>query len=483
MYISHGPLTPVKHLAVNLGAPGDKKDENGTIWFGYPRPNNTAGLQLDLSEEIIDGMGYYSYDSKGIDIKGAENSWLLTNGCVGFLNCNIPLIDDLFGEEAGTYTVRLGFVAPAGRREFDIKIQDDIVLENLDVLKEAGGVNQALIKEFNGIPVENTLSLEFIPESANPEISQAPVINFIEIIREDIPAGPESFERAAILSLNEAVKLLSEGEKDQDSENYSEALKKYHTVLEGSVSKKLRINAFKGMEAIASVKSLPVVQKYCQKLNPVMWDYKEPDQELLDAAVRVYIAIAGNYAKEDKEKALEMLYHSVTLTKDMTIRNLAIELLKDLGETSFSTVDPTMNGIAYKYYEGNWMVMPDFESLTPVQTGWVYEFGLEEIDHRGDGFGIRHTSYINIQEDGKYTFYVSSDDGSNLYIGEELVVNNDGTHSAKEASGSISLKAGRHPLIVDYFESGGGQSFEVFFRAPNSPKQPIPAPSLYKSPK
>ncbi len=45
------------------------------------------------------------------------------------------------------------------------------------------------------------------------------------------------------------------------------------------------------MENIAHEKSLPVIKKYCQDLDPIMWDYKEPDQEVVDAADRVYMAI------------------------------------------------------------------------------------------------------------------------------------------------------------------------------------------------
>ena len=59
------------------------------------------------------------------------------------------------------------------------------------------------------------------------------------------------------------------------------------------------MKALEGMEKIASNKSLPVIKKYCQKLDPIMWDYKEPDQELVDAADRVYTAIAGNVVKEE----------------------------------------------------------------------------------------------------------------------------------------------------------------------------------------
>jgi hypothetical protein len=145
-------------------------------------------------------------------------------------------------------------------------------------------------------------------------------------------------------------------------------------------------------------------------------------------------------------------------------------------------VDSTVNGIEYKYYEESWVVMPDFEALTPVKAGRVYEFGLHEINKRGNNFGIRFSSYIEIPEEGKYIFYTRSDDGSNLYIGEELVVNNDGTHGLKEANGSISLKAGRYPIIVDFFESGGGEELEVLYKGPDSPKQPIPASALFKLP-
>ena len=69
-------------------------------------------------------------------------------------------------------------------------------------------------------------------------------------------------------------------------------------VLKGSAIKEFKLKAHEGMGKIASNKSLPVIKKYCQKLDPIMWDYIEPDQELVDAADRVYIAIVNNLAKE-----------------------------------------------------------------------------------------------------------------------------------------------------------------------------------------
>jgi len=72
-----------------------------------------------------------------------------------------------------------------GRRVFDIKLQDKVVLESFDILKTAGQINRAVIKEFKGIRAEDVLILELLPKSANPKKNQAPIINFIEVIREE----------------------------------------------------------------------------------------------------------------------------------------------------------------------------------------------------------------------------------------------------------------------------------------------------------
>ena len=91
-------------------------------------------------------------------------------------------------QQARTYTVRLGFRAPAGdkrgQRIFDVKLQDKIVLRNLDVTQEAGQSDKALVKELYAIQVIGDLKLELIPQNGNPKKQQAPIINSVEIIEE-----------------------------------------------------------------------------------------------------------------------------------------------------------------------------------------------------------------------------------------------------------------------------------------------------------
>jgi len=197
-------MTPVRHFAINLGAPADMKDDEGTVWFGYPNPKTeytknhfpNYGVKFDLNDEVLQGgtplrgnpMGYFCSDFKGTTIEGSRKPWLFTSGCRGLIRCELPLIDNTAGQKPAKYTVRLGFNAPPGDRQgqrvFDIKLQGRVVLKNFDILQTAGKSNKAVVKEFEGIRVENVLALELVPTPANPEANQAPVVNFVEVIKE-----------------------------------------------------------------------------------------------------------------------------------------------------------------------------------------------------------------------------------------------------------------------------------------------------------
>ena len=196
VYVTPGKMSPVKHFAINLGAVADMKDDEGTVWFAYPNPKTNSythfpnyGVKFDLHSKISPQMGYFCRDFKGINITDTDKPWLFTSGCIGLTRCEIPMIDDKAGQKPAEYTVRLGFKSlpkdRKGRRVFDIKLQDSVVSENFDILKAARKSNKAVVKEFKNIPVKNTLALEFIAKSANPGVNQAPIINFIEVIRQD----------------------------------------------------------------------------------------------------------------------------------------------------------------------------------------------------------------------------------------------------------------------------------------------------------
>jgi hypothetical protein len=137
----------------------------------------------------------------------------------------------------------------------------------------------------------------------------------------------------------------------------------------------------------------------------------------------------------------------------------------------------TVAGLDYKYYEGYWDALPNFASLTPLQSGTSPTPTLA-VAPRNYGYALQYTGYVTVPTDGQYTFYTSSDDGSQLFIGSTVIVNNDGAHDTREQSGIIGLKAGTHAFTVTYFQNGGGQVFTVSYQGPNIAKQLIPATAL-----
>jgi hypothetical protein len=89
------------------------------------------------------------------------------------------------------------------------------------------------------------------------------------------------------------------------------------------------------------------------------------------------------------------------------------------------------SGLNFEIFEGSWNRLPDFNQLTPVSSGVADAITLDLPElTQDDEFGARFTGFIEVPRDDTYTFYTTSDDGSQLSIGEIVVVDNDGLHAA-----------------------------------------------------
>lgn len=122
-----------------------------------------------------------------------------------------------------------------------------------------------------------------------------------------------------------------------------------------------------------------------------------------------------------------------------------------------SSVKP---GIGYKYYEDNNSFDKELEKLSAKSSGVVNLINLEKKE-RADRFALVFNGYIKIANDGIYTFFTESDDGSLLYIDDELVVNNDGNHGNTEKQDKAALRKGFHKIKLVYYDNGGGNELKV----------------------
>lgn len=147
---------------------------------------------------------------------------------------------------------------------------------------------------------------------------------------------------------------------------------------------------------------------------------------------------------------------------------------------TFRAPDEPVNtnpGVQYAYYEGTWEALPDFSALVPLVEGVVDNFDISPR-LQGDFFGFFFETFINVPQDGLYTFYTYSDAGSRLVIGNQIVVDNDGLHPATEKQGTIALSQGLHSMNVLYFDRSGETQFNVFWTPPGGSKQVIPNANL-----
>lgn len=145
------------------------------------------------------------------------------------------------------------------------------------------------------------------------------------------------------------------------------------------------------------------------------------------------------------------------------------------GETGLRPPEPPANaeeGLQYAYFEGTWSQLPDFTSLDPVKTGIIDNIDLSPRE-RDNEFGFLFTGYIDAPSDGLYTFYINSDDGSQLFIGDQLVIDNDGTHAESEESGLVALQAGLHPITILFFENAGQEVLSASWAPPGQGKSSL----------
>jgi len=145
----------------------------------------------------------------------------------------------------------------------------------------------------------------------------------------------------------------------------------------------------------------------------------------------------------------------------------------------YDFVDPQRNGVRWALYEGAFTKLPDFSKLQPSKSGRALRFDLAGLDLPNQNFALTFTGFVEIEEEGEYGFATVSNDGSQLFIDDQLVVDSDGEHGAMEKSGRIWLSVGRHAIKVTYFQSGGSKVLRVYYQKQGKGQQPLPGSRLY----
>ncbi|MDG1895613.1 MAG: trypsin-like peptidase domain-containing protein [Fuerstiella sp.] len=145
--------------------------------------------------------------------------------------------------------------------------------------------------------------------------------------------------------------------------------------------------------------------------------------------------------------------------------------------------DTLMPGLAYRFYHGEYSLLPDFEQQTLVREGVVKTIDLPAIqEQRADHFAVALNGFLRIPDDDLYRLIVVSDDGSKVYLDDEVIIDHDGNHPPTPAGKLLYLQKGFHTLRIGHFEGNGGQELQLMMHQIGADPQQVPAEMLWHLP-
>ena len=174
------PGQRLRRIGINLGAPGDRTDEGGTLWMEYP---TVGGEHADLDIKVDGEVSWYC--SSSLRFSGEGPAWIGASGAVNVTRLTIPMSvsepakEDAEEEhssvkvnldvprrtvEASPHTVRLHFCDPGptktSERVFSVSLQGQTVIDGLDIVAETGRAQKPFVREFRHVSIGNELIID-----------------------------------------------------------------------------------------------------------------------------------------------------------------------------------------------------------------------------------------------------------------------------------------------------------------------------------
>ncbi len=204
---------PVRRLGVNLGAPGHRMTDEGTLWVNHDpdprgslwddyedlREGGTIGSQLDLPVAFSGRRaGWYVEHPWRFD--GADSyEWVAASGVEGTGDLRIRVADDAEEIAESSYVVRLHFAEPGearpGERLANVFVQGRQVLREFDVVAESGAARRATVAEVSSVKATDVIRVAIASADGS---KLPPVLSGVELLNEEAhAASPEAIDWAS----------------------------------------------------------------------------------------------------------------------------------------------------------------------------------------------------------------------------------------------------------------------------------------------
>ncbi len=108
----------------------------------------------------------------------------------------------------------------------------------------------------------------------------------------------------------------------------------------------------------------------------------------------------------------------------------------------------------------------------PAETAIMGNIDIDNqaFGHYQTNFALSASGYLYLEKDDNALLQFASDDGGRLYLDGQLLFDNDGNHGMAPKEAEVALRAGYHPLRVDYFQGAGERGIQLQWARPGNPE-------------
>jgi hexosaminidase len=208
---------------------------------------------------------------------------------------------------------------------------------------------------------------------------------------------------------------------------------------------------------------------------------------------KIYYTINGRVPTEVDKEYTAPLTFQIPLNERRELRTVVIT---STGKRSIASrtvmynrpFSPAVNvpnaapGLSYTFMKGAFKETKELDAAAVASKGTAPNLSLSRFKRDGaEQFGVIYEGFIEAKEAGVYTFTLESDDGSVLFVDDELVVDNDFEHGSTQKTGLIPLAKGLHKIKLKYFDLGGATVLRLSVSANNQSKTMVSGEMLFHS--
>lgn len=156
---------PASSIGINLGAPGDRRDADGILWFDYPVVGGPSPeLDVEIEPANVSQFGQHS----SLMARGSLN-WV---GASGLRGARTIRLKSSIASDAGRVSLRLVFAEPdglgPGQRVFDVLVNGKRVLKEFDIAGVVEDPLQTIIRDFD-VAMNGMLEVQLVPATGSEE--------------------------------------------------------------------------------------------------------------------------------------------------------------------------------------------------------------------------------------------------------------------------------------------------------------------------